>query len=117
MRSGLPRRARLRRNEDIRAVLRRGRRIRSGPVDIFLSEPATESSRVGFVVPLHGHTAVARNRVKRRLREIVRLMVLPTLACRGQPVDLLVRARPAAYDVSFRELTESVTRAMPDSVS
>ena len=33
----LPRRARLRRTEDIRAVLRRGRRFRSGPVDIFLS--------------------------------------------------------------------------------
>lgn len=114
MRAVLPRRARLRRTDDIRAVLRHGRRIRSGPVDIFLSGLASDPSRAGFIVPLHGRSAVERNRLKRRLREIVRLTVLPRLAERGTGVDLIVRTRPGAYDCSYAELTEAVSRAFRD---
>ena len=108
----LPRRARLRRTEDIRAVLRRGRRFRSGPVDIFLSALDRGPFRAGFIVPLHGRTAVERNRLKRRLREIVRHHVLSSFEANDRFADLIVRARPAAYDASYEELTDAIIRVM-----
>jgi ribonuclease P protein component len=49
--------------------------------------------RVGVVVPKYGHTAVERNTIKRRLRDAVRLTLLPQLGA----LDLVVRATPAAY--------------------
>ncbi len=57
-------------------------------------------SRVGVVVPKHGQNIVDRNRVKRRLRELVRLRLLPAIG----RVDVLVRAKPEAYHSTFDEL-------------
>jgi ribonuclease P protein component len=62
-------------------------------------------ARVGIVVPKHGWNVVDRNRTKRRLREIVRLHLLPAAA----NVDVLIRARPKAYTASFAELVIQVS--------
>ena len=62
--------------------------------------------RVGIVVPKHRHKVVARNRVKRRLRELVRTSLLPTLG----RIDLLIRAKPEAYGSTFNELTADITQ-------
>jgi ribonuclease P protein component len=61
-------------------------------------------SRVGVVVPKHGQSIVDRNRTKRRLRELVRLRLLPVIG----RVDLLVRAKPEAYRSTFDELGAQV---------
>jgi ribonuclease P protein component len=58
------------------------------------------------VVPKHRHKVVARNRVKRRLRELVRTSLLPTLG----RVDLLIRAKPEAYDSTFRDLSGDIAQ-------
>jgi ribonuclease P protein component len=53
-------------------------------------------------VPKYRRSIVDRNRLKRRLREIVRqeiLPVVPTLA-----VDLVIRAGPQAYGATFETL-------------
>ena len=57
--------------------------------------------RVGVVVPKHRRKIVDRNRVKRRLREIVRTGLLPELS----GVDLLIRAKPEAYSSTFEQLS------------
>ena len=62
--------------------------------------------RVGIVVPKHRHRVVERNKVKRRLRELVRTALLPDLG----RIDLLIRAKPAAYDSTFNELTADIAR-------
>ena len=62
--------------------------------------------RIAIVVPKHGHTAVRRNRLKRQLRELARQEILSRSASR----DVLVRARRDAYDATFPELREAVTR-------
>jgi len=63
--------------------------------------------RVGIVVPRHKHSAVDRNRLKRRLRELVRLRLLP-----GAPShDVVIRARREAYDARFEQLARDVERA------
>jgi ribonuclease P protein component len=60
--------------------------------------------RIGVVVPLHGHTAVERNLVKRRLRELVRhrLLGLP------QGVDIVLKASEHSYTKTFEELQSEV---------
>jgi ribonuclease P protein component len=46
---------------------------------------------------------VARNLVRRRLREALRTEVLPELAVRGCNRDVLVRARREAYGAGYQD--------------
>lgn len=64
--------------------------------------------RVGFVVSRAVGPAVTRNRVKRRLRHLVRerLGGLPAGA------SLVVRAQPAAAQASYRDLGEALDRCL-----
>jgi ribonuclease P protein component len=61
-------------------------------------------ARVGFIVPKHGRNSVERNRLKRRLRELVRTTVLPTLG----PLDLVIRTLPSAYAQPWPTLGDEV---------
>ena len=56
--------------------------------------------RMGLIVPKFQTSAVARNRLRRRLREIWRR----DIQIRQPPGDLVIRARREAYDASFEEL-------------
>ena len=61
---------------------------------------STGHARLGLIVPRFRHSAVARNLVRRRLKEIWRRDVRPV-----QPAwDLVVRARRSAYDATFESL-------------
>lgn len=60
--------------------------------------------RVGIVVPKYRQTIVSRNLVKRRLRELARIRLLPNLG----RVDLLLRAKPPAYGTTFDQLASDV---------
>jgi ribonuclease P protein component len=53
-------------------------------------------TRVGVIVPRYGRSAVDRNRLKRRLREVVRREWLPAWRARA-PLDVVVRMLPPAY--------------------
>ncbi len=64
--------------------------------------------RVGVVVPRYSRSAVDRNRLKRRLRELVRTRLLPT----APSVDVAIRSRPDAYAASFEALEADVARAV-----
>jgi len=59
-------------------------------------------------VPKYGHTAVERNTVKRRLRELMRTEVMATLP----DVDVVVRANPAAFGATFEELSAALRKAI-----
>lgn len=61
---------------------------------------ATGHARIGLIVAKHRSTAVARNRLRRRLREIWRRELQQTLG----PCDLVIRVRREAYGASFAEL-------------
>ncbi|MGH7448642.1 MAG: ribonuclease P protein component, partial [Longimicrobiales bacterium] len=73
-------------------------------LDVFDSPSPVPHPRVGVVVPKHRHTIVERNVVRRRLREVLRIEVLPRLAACGLAADVLVRARRDAYGVPYDEL-------------
>jgi ribonuclease P protein component len=68
--------------------------------------------RIGLIVPKYKQSGVARNRLKRRLRELARLRLLPT----GLSADIVIRVRPEAYRASFDDLTGDVTRLLAQLV-
>lgn len=117
----LPRAARITAPDDIRGLLRRGKRRKTRNLDVFISTSPVAHSRIGLVVPkprmrsspdgkrVRG-AGVQRNRLKRRLREIGRTELLPILARQGVAVDVLVRARPEAYFATFGMLREDLVQ-------
>jgi ribonuclease P protein component len=59
---------------------------------------------MGLIVPKFQSTAVARNRLRRRLLELWRRHVMGRQGAR----DLLIRARRDAYQAAFAELRSEV---------
>ncbi|MEU8839039.1 ribonuclease P protein component [Streptomyces roseus] len=109
---------RLRRREDFASAVRRGRRAgrpllvvhlrTSGATDPHAPGEIDPSTRAGFVVSKAVGGAVVRNRVKRRLRHLVRerLSQLPA----GSLV--VVRALPGAGDAGADELARDLDAAI-----
>ena len=73
-----------------------------------LARSMARETRVGLIVPRHRQTAVARNQVKRRLRELSRTRLLPL----DLAADVVIRIRPEAYGASFLELASDFDRAI-----
>lgn len=65
-------------------------------------------------MPRHHHSAVDRNRLKRRLKELARVELLPSLGA-GGPMDLAIRARREAYDAPFAALRADVLSIARDT--
>lgn len=68
------RRHRLSGAKAFRRVRREGLRAARGPLVVFARPNGLDHPRLGLAVPRRAGTAVARNRIKRRLREAFRLM-------------------------------------------
>lgn len=64
----------------------------------------TGHPRMGLIVPKFQSTAVARNRLRRRLLEVWRREVMPRQGAR----DLLIRARREAYAATFSQLRDEL---------
>ena len=73
-----------------------------------LVHPAGSRTRVGLIVPRFRQSAVARNLVKRRLRELSRTRLLPS----DIAADIVIRIRPEAYGVPFLAMVGDVDRAL-----
>ena len=80
--------------------------LQAAPVPAELALP---SVRVGFTVSRKVGNAVARNRVRRRLREIAR-MVIPGQARPG--LDYVLVGRQAALARDFATLREELVEAL-----
>jgi len=103
-----PRQARLTRGREIRQVLRGGKRSRGPYVDVFWAPSPAGRPRLSVVVPRYGHSAASRNRVRRRVREAVRIAWLPSLIDRGLAVDMVLRARRGAFGAPRAKLWHSL---------
>ena len=114
----LPQSSRLARAAEIRALMTQGKRRRTDHLDLFTRPSPVACSRLAVIVPRHGQTAVKRNLLRRRLRELGRREVLPVLA---EALDIAVRPKPAAYTASFetlrREFVGSLCPPSPGSAS
>lgn len=69
--------------------------------------------RVGYTVTTKCGHAVIRNRIKRRLRALVREL-MPIHGCAGVDYVLIARAdaAPNAADIDFKELSAQLTKAL-----
>jgi len=85
-------------------VKRAGRRLRTEHLDVRANDSLLSYARAAVIVGKHGHTIVERNRLRRRLRELVRLKILSA----AKANDIVVRAFPSAYDSSFEQLSKEI---------
>ena len=101
---------RLRTGDEFRAVTRGGARSARSHVVVHLTllTQGEEAPRVGFVVSKRIGNAVVRNRVTRRLREIVR----PHLATLPPGSAIVLRALPGIDEQPFAELRADVGSAL-----
>ena len=103
---GLSRKSSLRSSAVIGKVIGRGRVFTRGDLKLHVLPAACGKRNLfAFAIPKYGHCIVERNRLKRRLQEIVR----------NVPVEaggklLVLRCRPSAYERRFDELKETYTR-------
>lgn len=112
-----PRAARLRHRRDILRVLRSGRRLPGPLVDVYAVSSPAGRPRVGVIVPRYGRTIVQRNRVRRRLREIARRDWLPLAFGSGVGLDLILKAKPSAYDRSLGTLRAAIAGRLEELCS
>ena len=77
-----------------------GRRRRLDHLEVLWVDNQAGHPRMGLIVPKFQSTAVARNRLRRRLRELWRRELMGTLP----PVDVVIRARREAYGAAFAAL-------------
>lgn len=100
---------RLRTSADFDRVFAAGKRANAGPVSaVVASSGSNEPARIGITVAKGTGSAVARNRVKRRLREIARA----ELSCIPAGTDVVLVARQEASTKDFQDLADSVRRAL-----
>jgi ribonuclease P protein component len=101
----LPQQSRMRLPDEFKRTTRSGRRAGGATLSAHVllavgTVPEDAEPKVGFVVSRAVGSAVVRNRVKRRLRELMRRR----LACLPRGCLLVVRAHPAAAGASQADL-------------
>lgn len=103
------RQSRLRKHADFEKVYRSGRRIFFAHMTVFFLRREEEPgpARVGFTVARAMGTAVERNRVRKKLREAVRL----NLGAVGDDVDVVIHPKKSALTAEFARLCQEVAGA------
>ncbi len=113
--AGFPHSARLLKHSDFERVYKQGRRHFSSHMTVFYLRQAEnaspeKSSRIGFTVGRVLGGAVERNRIKRRLREAVRLR-RSALTSVGA-VDVVINPKKSVLTLEFSVVLEEVGRAL-----
>src|SRR5688500_17865769 len=72
-----PRAAKIKLKGELDTVRRTGTKIRTRSLEVRVLESSSQHPRVGIVVYKYNRTVVERNRLRRRLRELVRTRLLP----------------------------------------
>ena len=83
---------------------RAGRRLRTEHLEVRTVASLLSHVRLAVIVGKHRHTVVERNRLRRRLRELARIRLIPF----HSELDVVIRSLPTAYDASFSALTDEI---------
>ena len=105
---GFPRSRRITRGAELERVKREGRRIRTRYFDARIVFPSlrVQVLRIGLIVPRFKHSAVQRNKVKRQLRELIRLRLLPQILAG----EIVIRTYPECYSASGQHLADAIEK-------
>jgi ribonuclease P protein component len=114
MTARFPRTARLLRHADFERVYKQGRRHFSATMTVYYwprpqqdEKSSPQGLRVGFTVSRALGGAVQRNRIKRRLREAVRM----TRPGTGVPADVVINPKKSLLAAAFEDIKNEVGRA------
>lgn len=83
---------------------RAGRRLRTEHLEVRTVVSLLSHVRLAVIVGKHSHTVVERNRLRRRLRELARVRLIPFYS----EIDVVIRSLPTAYDATFSALTNEI---------
>ena len=105
--------ARLRSRREFTAVQQHGRRIAARTLTLLAIPNALGHDRLGIVASRRMGGAVARNRAKRRIREVFRQRDRNARAADGRrALDLVVIARREAATAPFAEIEKELVTAI-----
>ena len=104
-----PRACRLVRRAEYDAVYRAGRRRSGREFTIFLRPNGLDFSRFGWSIKKALGSAVARNRIRRRLREILRLHIQEI----APGWDVVIHPRTSSATKKFSALAEDLLQMLP----
>jgi len=99
-----PRVRRLARTGELAQVQRSGRRKRLEHLDVLWVDNQAGHPRLGLIVPKFQSTVVARNRLRRRLKELWRRELMGMMPA----WDVVIRARQTAYGARFAALRDEL---------
>ena len=112
--ASFPRAARLLKHSDFERVYKQGRRHFSSHMTVFYLRRTVDAAslpngaRVGFTVSRVLGGAVERNRIKRRLREAVRLRQTVLQS----PIDVVINPKKSVLALEFSVVLDEVGRAL-----
>jgi ribonuclease P protein component len=100
---------RLRRESEYRRCYRQGRRRHGALVSLYFVDNPDSRTRFGFTVGRKVGTAVVRQRLKRRAREIIRRWPKRRLL---PAKDIVIHLKPAAAKSEFQDLQQELQRLL-----
>ncbi len=106
--SHFPKRYRIKTKNDFGAVLKNGEKFVSSRFIVLAVRSPKEHARLGIVVSKKVGNAVARNKIKRKFREIFRQSYSQNIP--GQH-DIVIIARKIATMATYKELTFAVLQS------
>jgi ribonuclease P protein component len=107
----LPEKNRLLKKKDFDLVFKQGKNFKQGFLYFKIKKNKLDSSRFGFIVSKKfSKKAVERNKIKRRLREIMK-KELPKIK---KPIDLIVIVNPGAEN-DFQKLEEMINKLFKEA--
>ena len=100
----LPRSRRLDRAAEFERFHQHGQRLRLRLLDVWWTDNQAGHPRMGLIVSKFQSSVVARNRLRRRLRELWRRELAGTIPA----WDVVIRTRNEAYRAGFAELRDDL---------
>jgi ribonuclease P protein component len=107
-REGFPKSARLRKRPEYLSLSRTGKKIHTHNFVVISQNSDRGESRLGITVSGKVGNAVARNRIKRLIREVFRRR----RAELGNPIDVLVIAKHGAASLSRAPLVKEIENSL-----
>ncbi len=102
----LPKENRLKKEKEFETVFKGGRMLRGNYVFLKYLANGTDKTKVGFVVSKKiSKLAVARNKIKRRMREIVRLRKKEI----KEGLSIIFVSLPPIKDIGYEEIEKDIS--------